>query len=251
MKKVLSLLVLFLATGVLIAQNPQVEELMKSGRTLVNKNDALALKKFEAVLEIDDSNFEALHQASLMSSRVGNRLSDEASQTKYFRSAKDLAQRAITVNPSNAEGYYVMGVALGRISLIAGTKEKVSNVRAIKENAETALRYDNKHGGAWHLLGRVNVGVANASTAERIAANTFFGGLPKEMSNEKAINCYKNALKYKPNTILFMYDLAGALFYNKQHEESQMVLKQLLKTPNGTEDDTKTKKEAEEMLAEF
>lgn len=250
MKRIFALLVLVTATvGFVSAQT--VSELIASGTGLIDKNDGLALKKFEAALELEPGNYEALHQTSLLYSRVGNRLNTKDEKSKYFRKAKDLAQQAIDANKNDPQGYYVMGVALGRISLISGSKEKVGNVRSIKKNAEEALKLDNKHPGAWHLLGRVHIGVANSSRAERIAANTFFGGLPKDCNNERGIECYKFALKYRPNYILFMFDLAEGYFFNEQFEECEDTLKKLLATKNETEDDPGLKKSAQEMLDQF
>ena len=252
MKKVATLFtLLLLLTGMGMAQNPEVDELLKSGRSLIDKNDALALKKFEAVLEIDGKHYEALHESSLLYSRIGNRFDSKDEMTRYFRKAKDLAQQAIDVNGQDPEGYFVMGVALGRISLIAGTKEKVSNVRDIKKNAELALKYNNKHAGAWHLLGRVHTGVANASKAERIAANTLFGGLPKDCSNERAVFCYEQAISYRPGYLLYHYDLAEVYYFAEQYSECESTLKKLLSMKNGTEDDPGIKVSAKEMLSQF
>lgn len=252
MKKLTIFFALALFTvGFAMGQNPEVQELIKSGQGLIDKNDGLALKKFERALEIEADNYVALHEASLLNSRIGNRLSSKEDMTRYFRKAKDLAQKAINKNPNDPEGYFVMGVALGRISLIAKTKEKVSNVRNIKKNAEEALKLDNRHAGAWHLLGRVHSGVANASAAERMAANTLFGGLPKDCSNERAVECYKYALKYRPNYMLYMFDMAETYYFNEQFTECEETLRKILKTPNATEDDPGLKKSAQEMLDQF
>lgn len=250
MTRITALFVLVLiSVGFVSAQS--AGELIASGSGLIDKNDGLALKKFEAALELEPGNYVALHEASLLNSRVGNRMSTKEEKTTYFRKAKDLAQQAIDANSNDPEGYYVMGVALGRISLISGSKEKVGNVRSIKKNAEEALKLDNQHEGAWHLLGRVHIGVANASRAERIAANTFFGGLPKDCSNERGIECYKYALKYRPNYILFMFDLAEAYYFDEQFDECEKTLKEILAAKNETLDDPGLKKSAQEMLDQF
>ncbi len=250
MRKICALLVLTMVSFAWVA-GQTVDELIKSGQSFVDKNDALALTKFEKALEMEPNNYEALHEASLLYSRIGNRFNTKEEKTTYFRKAKDLAQKAIDANSADAQGYYVMGVALGRISLIAKTKEKVGNVRGIKKNAEEALKIDNRHPGAWHLLGRVHIGVANASKAERLAANTFFGGLPKDCSNERGIECYRYALKYRPNYILFMYDLAEAYYFDEQFDTCEETLNNILSAKNETEDDAGLKDAAKEMLEQF
>jgi len=250
MKRTAVLLAMIMVFAGLVS-GQTVEELLTAGKGMIDKNDGLALKKFEKVLEMEPKNYTALHEASLLYSRLGNRLNTKDEKGTYFRKAKDLAQQAIDVNGGDPEGHFVMGVALGRISLISGSKEKVANVRGIKKHAEEAIRLNNRHAGAWHLLGRVHVGAANASKAERIAANTFFGGLPKDCSTERGIECYKFALKYRPNFILYQFDLSEAFYFDEQFTECEEALNALMGMKNTTLDDPATKKSAKEMLAQF
>lgn len=256
MKKSFALLLLLCIGLVGLAQTKeaQIAELMASAQKLRDaNNEALALTKYQKVLELNPNHYEGLHNASFLYSRVGNRFSDEelAKKTEYFRKAKDLAQKAITQNPTDAEGYYVMSVAMGRIALIAGSKERVAASTDIKKNAETALRYDPKHAGAWHILGRWNIKVANLNFAEKAAANVLFGGLPEGASNQNAVNCYLNALKYKPNYILYLYDLAWAYYQMGNKAKCKETLEALLKLKPVTEDDPGLQAEAKSMLAEL
>lgn len=250
MKKTAALLALIMVfAGLVSAQS--VDELLTAGKGMIDKNDGLALKKYEKVLEMEPKNYTALHEASLLYSRLGNRLNTKDEKSTYFRKAKDLAQQSIDVNAGDPEGHFVMGVALGRISLISGSKEKVANVREIKKAAEEAIRLDNKHAGAWHLLGRVHVGAANASKAERIAANTFFGGLPKDCSTERGVECYRFALKYRPGFILYQFDLSEAHYFSEDFDECEKTLNALMSMKNSTLDDPGLKKSAQEMLDQF
>ncbi|MEM0998262.1 MAG: tetratricopeptide repeat protein [Bacteroidota bacterium] len=247
MKKLLTFFCLMAIISVAGAQS--VEELMASAQRLRNNNnEGLALTKYNKVLEQDPDHYEALHSASFLYSRLGHRLSEKDKKSVYFRKAKDLAARAKKANPTDAEGYFVMSVAMGRIALIAGSKERVAASADIKENAETAIRYKGDHAGAWHILGRWNVKVANLSFAERAAANVLFGGLPEGASNENAINCYQNALKYNPGYVLYMYDLAGAYVYNKQKDKARAMLKKVIAAPPKSVDDPAIKEEAAMML---
>ena len=251
MKKAISLICLLLITTTM-AFGQNVAELMTSGIKLQKAhNEALALVKFKKVLSLDKNNYEALHRASLLYSRVGHRLPDKERKSKYFRLAKSLAQRAIDQNSTDAEGYFVMSVALGRIALIAGSKERVAASTDIKKNAETALRYNKNHAGAWHILGRWNIKVANLNFAERAAANVLFGGLPEGASNANAIKCYKNALTYKPNYILYLYDLAGAYSYAKLNDKSKETLDKLLKLKPVTPDDRAILEEAKMIRSDM
>ena len=138
---------------------------------------------------------------------------------------------------------------MGRIALIASAKERVKASTDIKENAEKALKFNNQHAGAWDVLGRWNLKVANLSFAEKTAANVLFGGLPKGASNENAINCFKNAIKYDSDYLLFHYDLAGAYYYNKQIDQAKKKLNEVISMKPVTPDDPGHIKKAKAELA--
>jgi tetratricopeptide (TPR) repeat protein len=256
MKRTISVFLLLLVSGLAFGQanDAKIAELMAAAQRLRDaNNEALALTKYDEALKLNPNHYAALHNASFLYSRVGNRMPQEQldKKTQYFRKAKDLAEKAIKANPTDAEGYYVMGVALGRIALIAGSKERVASSTEIKKNAETALRYSPQHPGAWYILGRWNAKVANLNFAEKAAANVLFGGLPEGASNQNAVNCYQNALKYKPNYILYMYDLASTYYTMGNKTKAKETLQALLKLKPMTEDDPATLEEAELMLSEL
>ena len=246
-------LFLLLALGVFGQGNSaQIQDLLDSATKLraVN-NEALALTKYDEVLKLDPDHYEALHSASLLYSRVGNRFSadNQAKKEEFFKKAKSLADRAIKANPTDAEGQFVMSVAMGRMALISDAKGRVAASKDIKKYAELALKYDPKHAGAWDVLGRWNSKVANLSFAEKAAANLLFGGVPEGASNENAVRCFENALKYKPNYILYMYDLATAYYQVKNTDKCKAMLNALIKLPAETQDDPGIQKEAKMMLA--
>lgn len=256
MKKIASIFLFIFLAGSMFAQtaDAKFEELMAAAKRLrEGNNEALALIKYDEALKINPNDYEALHSASFLYSRVGNRMGEDMleKKTQFFRKAKDLADRAIKQNPTDSEGYFVMSVAMGRIASIAGSKERVAASTDIKKNAETALRYNPQHAGAWHMLGRWNSKVANMNFSEKTAANVLYGGLPEGASNQNAINCYQNALKYRPNYILYMYDLATTYYTIGNTAKCKEILQALLKLKPVNEDDPIIKEEAELMLSEL
>jgi tetratricopeptide (TPR) repeat protein len=256
MQKTIAVFILLLVTGSLWAQgnDAKVKELVATGHRLRDGHkEALALVKYDEALKLNPNHYEALHNASLMHSLVGSRLpeSDVDPKTIYFRKAKDFADRAIKQNPTDAEGYFVMGVALEKIALISSSKERVASSADIKKNAETALRYNPQHAGAWHILGRWNAKVANLNFAEKAAANMLFGGIPQGASNQNAVNCFQNALRYRPNYILYMFDLANSYHTLGNTAKCKETLQALLKLKPVTEDDPTTMEEAKMILAEL
>jgi tetratricopeptide (TPR) repeat protein len=185
-----------------------------------------------------------------MYSRVGNRFTeaDRVKKEDYFKKAKSYAEKAMVANPTDAEGQFVMGVAMGRMALISDAKGRVAASKDIKKYAEAAIRYNPNHAGAWDILGRWNIKVANLNFAEKAAANLLFGGVPEGASNENAIRCFNNALSHKPNYILYMYDLATAYYQMKNVTKAKELLNALIKLSPVTQDDPDVQKEAKMML---
>lgn len=253
-KKLFTFIVLTMALALGLqaqANDAKIKELMASAQKLRdNKNEAASIAKYEEVLKLSPNHYEALHSASLMYARVGNRFgeADLAKKTEFFNKAKTLAERAMKANPTDAEGHFVMSVAMGRMALISDAKGRVAASKDIKKYAEAAIRYNAEHAGAWDVLGRWNIKVANLNFAEKAAANLLFGGVPEGASNENAIKCFQNALKYKPNYILYMYDLASAYYQVKNTTKCKEMLNALLALPPVTEDDPDYQKEAKMML---
>ncbi len=254
MKKYLSVIVLLLMAANIFGQDKasQIQDLLGSANRLrAANNEALAITKYESILKLDPGHFESLHSAALLYTRVGNRFSedDQSRKEDYYRKAKSLADRALAAQPNSAEAQFVMSVAVGRMGLISPTKERVASSKEVKKHAEEAIRLDPKHAGAWDVLGRWNSKVANLSFAEKAAANLLFGGIPEGASNENAVNCFTNALKYKPNYILYMYDLATAYYQVKNITKCKEMLNKLIKLAPKTQDDPGIQKEAKMMLA--
>jgi tetratricopeptide (TPR) repeat protein len=148
----------------------------------------------------------------------------------HLSSAKYLAEKAIEINPTHAEGYFCLCTAQALIALSSSTKEKVAASKVIRDNAITALKYDPKHAGAWHVLGGWHYNVANLNFAERAAAKLIFGAELEGASVEKALECYNNALKGKPRFIRYLYDKAECLYSMNKFDESRQVLQTALTT---------------------
>lgn len=248
MRKASIFLTLILAALTLQAQT--VDELKSSASKLkAIYSEPAALAQYMKILEMAPNDYEALWNTSFLLSKIGNRVDDDEQKSKYFTKAKELAEKAIKANSNDAEGYFVMSVALGRIALIAGARERVAASKSIKEYAQVALKYDGQHAGAWDVLGRWNYKVANLNFAEKAAADMLFGGAPRGASNENAVNCYRNAIKYSPGYILYYRDLAEVLLAMEAWGECKKTINEGLALKSVTPDDDKNKQEMKEMLA--
>lgn len=202
-------LMLFLIWFIPVLSIAQTQSLEERADSLFNRHqEKEALQVYKEIVNTNPSNFTALWRSSLLYSRVGNRLESEDEQREYFTKAKDLAERALQRDSTDAESNFAMAVAMGRMALISGARDRVAASREIKRYADLALKYDPRHAGAWHVLGRWNFKIANLSFVERLAANTLFGGIPGDASNEKAAEYIEKAINLDDKFMLYHYDLA-------------------------------------------
>lgn len=246
-KSFLFVLGLFVIPFLTIAQSSQSALEQKADSLYDRFEETQALDLYNEILETHPDNYKALWRASFLYSRIGNRQSDKDRQKSYFNKAIDLAQRALEVDSTDSQSNFVMAVAMGRKALISGAKERVAASRDIKRYAERAIKFDSTNAGAWHVLGRWNLKVANLSWIERVAANTLFGGIPKA-SNKKAEQYIKKAIALNNKYILYHHDLARV--YKEMGEDKKAIsaCQTALNIPNLTPDDPQLKKECRELI---
>lgn len=251
MKKIISTAFLLFSFQYLIAQSSDAPLLVKQGKDLLTQmKEEDALEKFKAAIKSDPLNYEAAWNASLMCSRIGNRQADETKKKEYFVIAKQYAVKSLKLNPTDAESNFAMAVAMGRMALISGAKDKVAASRDIKNYADLAIKYNPNHAGAWHVLGKWNYEVANLNFAERAIANSLFGGIPDGDIN-KSIDCYNKAINLDPNDILYYLDLATAYHNIESDSKAIETLKKALALKPRFEDDANYLVQCKKLMDEI
>lgn len=235
------LLILFFTIFVTISgfsQNVEVDSLVKQAAELRESfKEAESLALFEKVLAVDSQNYEANWSTSLLYSRLGYRQKSEKDQESYYRKAKSYAEKALAINSTDYYSNYVMGVAMGRIALISGARERVAASKEIKMYADKAVAADPSQAGGWHMLSRWHHKVANLNFAERAAANILFGGAPKGASNEEAISCMQKAVDLDGNLIMYKRDFANILADLDKEKEALKYAKEVQTMPIRSLDD--------------
>ena len=251
MKKVFLLTPWLVAAWMVIGAQAQgtVDQLKSRADSLYTSyHEQEALEVYKKVLERAPEDYTALWRTSFLMSRIGNRQEEKDAKKSYFNRAKAYAQKALEVDSTDAESNFAMAVAMGRMALISGARDRVAASRDIKKYAERALKYDPDHAGALHVLGRWHLKVANLNFAERMAANVLFGGVPKGASEEKAVEYLERAVSLKPNFILYRYDLARAYDETGQEQKALSTLNKALTLEPRTPDDPGILKECLELM---
>ncbi|WP_160715685.1 hypothetical protein [Chitinophaga solisilvae] len=234
--------------SVLLANAQSVDEMVEQARQLeLQMKESDAFEKDKEILKIKPDDIRALTQASQLCSRIGNRQKDKSSKTDYFNQAKTYAQAALKVNPNSPDANLAMAIAMGRMALISGAKEKVAASKDVKKYAELAIKFNPNLAQAYHVLGKWNYEVANLNVFERGAAKMLFGGLP-DGSLKNAIANYEKCRQLDPAFILNYYELARAYKSNDEQDKAIEVLKKALTLRNISQDDASIKADCKRML---
>lgn len=242
--------IIVFAIGEVDAQATDAPLLNEQGEKLIAaKKEEAALEKFKAALKSDPFNYVAAWNASYLCSKIGNRQTDINKKKEYFVTAKQYAVKALKINPNDAESNFVMAVAMGRMALISGTKDKIAASRDIKKYADLALKFNPNHAGAWHVLGKWNYKMANLNFAEIAVANTLFGGIPPGATEDEAIRCYNKAIALDPTYILYQLNLAEVYNSKGMKDQAMEILKKAMALPPRTEDDPLYIQKGKELLS--
>lgn len=209
-----------------------------------------AFLKYAEILKYEPGNLLALWKCSELCSRIGARQTDKEKMRPYFIAAKNYAAAALSVNQNSSEANCAMAFALGRISRVSTTKERVIMAKDVKHYAENAIRLDPSNFRAYHILGRWNYDVSDLSMAERTFARMFYGKMP-EASLEDAIADFEKSRSLYPAFILNYYELARSYHRMGQDKKAIAYLRVLLGMPDLIYDDIRIKVIARQLLTEW
>jgi hypothetical protein len=141
---------------------------------------AAALAVAKTVLADHAEDYGALWRAARSQVDIAKRIKGDHEYTRQVRDsvyavAEDYARRAIAADSTDAEGHFILSVALGELSRTRGGKERVSFARVIYDEAAAALAADPEHDGAHHVLGAWHAEIMRLSGITRFVAKTILG----------------------------------------------------------------------------
>ena len=209
------------------SQAVTINRMEKAEQFMGEIEEKRALEGYLDVLKEDPEHYEALWNASQLYTVIGNRQEDETDQKKFYNKAKGLARKALDRYPDKGHPYFVMAMTKGRMSKLAGIRERIQLAHAMEEYIQHAVRLMPDHAASWHLYGIWQSEVANVSRAERIGARLISRGLP-DGTNEKAEEFLEKAMELNSDSILIRLDLARHFIRSNQEDRAIPVLEQLL-----------------------
>lgn len=202
-------------------------------------------------LQRDPDDYALLWRASEVLANWGRiTREDEDLQEQRYEESVDFARRAVAQDSTDAEGWFHLGKALGRLALHRGGKTKVNMSKEVKESFEKALEIAPDHPLALHGLARWHREVANLSWFLRTAAKIIYGGLPPA-SNEQAVELFQKAIRLQPDNIAHHLELGKTYMEMDEEEQAAAELQRVLELPASRADDPEWKEEAEELLSKI
>ena len=249
---IIGLLVSVAAPFDLIAQSVNKPSLEQKADSLYDAfQEEGALDQYQKILDEYPRDYKALWRASFLYSRIGNRKEEKQQKEAYFQKARSLAEEALDVDSTHVQSHFVMSVAMGRMALISGARDRVAASRSIKHHVDRALAIDSTHAGAWHVLGLWHYNVANLGFIERAAANTLFGGIPGDANNRKAAEAVEKAIQHNDRYLLYYHDLA--MIYDEMGEQNKatQACETAVEKEPVSPDDPKLKEECRNWLADW
>lgn len=249
MKRLLVIAVLFISSR---APGQDVNVLLKEASNLERSlKDEQALDKYKSVLSSDPANLHSLIRSSEISSAIGTRQVDKKAKQDFFERARDLADKALAINPNSADANYVRAVAAVKLAEVEPeNKQLVVHIKDIKTYVDKALAIDPNHGKANYVLGKWNFDMATFSWAKKAAIKVLFGAIP-DASLENAYKYMEKCKVLEPYYVLNFLDLAKAYKYDNQPSKAIPVLNQLVKLPTRTPGDVTLKAEGKKLLSEM
>jgi len=176
----LTTLLLLTTTPALRAQEPDPRLARIDSLSERAIEPAKALAEAKAILADHPNDYAALWRAARAQVNVAKRIRGEHEYTRkvrdsVFAEAERFARRAVAADSTDAEGHFMVSLALGELSRTRGGKERVSFAREIYDEAARALELDPRHDGAHHVLGAWHAEIKRLSGITRFFAKTLLG----------------------------------------------------------------------------
>jgi tetratricopeptide (TPR) repeat protein len=175
---------------------------------------AAALDVAKEMLAERADDYAALWRAARSQVDVAKRIRGEHEYTRAVRDsvyavAEQFARRAVAADSTDADGHFVLALALGELSRTRGGKQRVGFARIIHDEAAAALARNPAHDGAHHILGAWHAEIMRLSGVTRFFAKTLLGaGFMSRAAWDSAAVHLERAVALDPDYIHHRLELA-------------------------------------------
>lgn len=203
--------VLIAATTVLsvpLSAQTAAEHIVMGDRDHEAMNAAGALSHYQAAIQVDPNNAEALWRASREAVDLGE--FDDARRDSLYQLGEQYARRAVQASPNSSMAHFTLAKAIGRRALTMGSRDRVRFAGVVRQEALEALRLDSLNAGALHIMGRWHANIMRLSGVSRFIARNLLGGKIFSEANWRDAAAYlERAAAIEPDRVVHKLELAS------------------------------------------
>ena len=252
MSRSLWLAVLVLASSAAAEEEVNVASALATGDQAVAQFDLTrATAAYQEALKLDPKHYEANWKlARTFADKATLATGNPGERKKLCAEAERFAREAVRLNPTDSKGHTYLAIAVGKLALYLGGKQKVELSKEVKTEAEKAIDLNPKEDLAYHVLGIWNREMVELNWVLKKFAELLYGRFPPA-SFEQATANLRKAAELAPNVVAHHVELGITLADARHWAEANKELEHALAMPKAwaTDDHYKTlaKKKLEEV----
>jgi tetratricopeptide (TPR) repeat protein len=225
------------------------DHLVRGDEAYVALRPVEALAHYEAAVAQDSTGYDALWKACRSLADLAEYEGDKAKRADMYERAERFARLAVAANPDDAEAYFHLARALGRVALSHGPKARVKYGKAVREQALEALRLDPDHPGALHVMGMWHAEVRRLPGIARFFAKSFLGGQVFGSARwDEAVRLLARAVEVDPQRLAHHLDLARIYRDTDQPEQARVHYQHVIDGAATDYNDAQYKREAADEI---
>lgn len=241
----------FLAATILaapVSAQTAAEHIVMGDRDHAAMNAAGALGHYQAAIQVDANNAEALWRAAREAIDLGE--FDDARRDSLYQLGEQYARRAVQANGSSSMAHFALAKAVGRRALSMGARDRVKFAGEVRKEALEALKHDSTNAGALHIMGRWHANVMRLSGVSRFIAKNILGGKIFNEANWKDAAAYlERAAALEPDRVVHKLELASVYADTKNKDKAREMYQAAIATKPVEYNDARYVEQARAALA--
>lgn len=205
----------FVLTALLAATSVSLADSLKEANTLLDKGDWQSASSMAAGLESSDG-FAVAAKANTL----GASISADAAKKGLLEKAQGYANQAIKMNAANANGYFELARADGRLAQFTGILQSLGLAKDIKAALGKAIELDPKYDEAYVALGLWNA---------ELVAKGFMVAAATGANSGQVVPNFEKAIAIAPGVIAHRLEYANALLDLNKNTNRAAAIAQLQK----------------------
>jgi tetratricopeptide (TPR) repeat protein len=237
--------IMLLACSVLMSV-PQAEFVKTDALHDANEYET-ELVQLEKLSSEFPEDVEVLWRLAQVHFDIADQTEDEEVHKAHFYPGFEAAKEAVQIDPNSARSNHWYAVLIGKIGMLEGTKQKITNSYEVEKYGLKAIELDPTYDGSLHLLGRWHYELADLSWIERTVAKIVYETPPKA-SFEESVKFYKKAIEAKSDEVRHYLWISKAFIKLKDKGEAKKYLQTATEMAPFDDADRLMQKEAAGLL---